>query len=167
MSAFMNKGGKKPFGGKGGKPMFGASKSPRAVFGSKIRPNRSERLELFKATCSVCGKACEVPFRPSPGKPVYCKECFGSTEGRYGDREAKQSFNANRRTGESIPTTAVGNGNIDALTSELKMVNQKLERLIRAVEGLLTADDAPEPVEEQDSAPKKTKAKVTKKAAKA
>jgi CxxC-x17-CxxC domain-containing protein len=164
MSAYMNRGGKKPFAGKGGKPMFGAPKSQRAVFGSKMRPARTERLELFKATCSVCGKACEVPFRPSPGKPVYCKECFGSTEGRYGDREAKQSFAAKRQVPESTHTSSMSVGGVDALTTELKAVNQKLERLIRAVEGLLIADDAPET--EEVAPPKKVKATVAKKAAK-
>ena len=32
--------------------------------------------EMHKATCSECGKECEVPFKPTEGKPVYCKECF-------------------------------------------------------------------------------------------
>jgi len=32
--------------------------------------------EMHKAVCSDCGKACEVPFEPTPGKPVYCEECW-------------------------------------------------------------------------------------------
>ena len=35
-----------------------------------------EDREMFKATCSDCGKACEVPFKPTEGKPVRCRECF-------------------------------------------------------------------------------------------
>ncbi|MFA5119001.1 MAG: CxxC-x17-CxxC domain-containing protein [Candidatus Omnitrophota bacterium] len=31
---------------------------------------------MFKVICADCGKNCEVPFRPSVGRPVYCKECF-------------------------------------------------------------------------------------------
>lgn len=27
-------------------------------------------------TCSDCGQACEVPFTPTPGRPVYCGRCF-------------------------------------------------------------------------------------------
>ncbi len=34
--------------------------------------------QLYPATCSECGKQTEVPFNPSPGKPVYCRECFSS-----------------------------------------------------------------------------------------
>ncbi len=32
--------------------------------------------EMHKATCSDCGKECEVPFKPAEGKPVYCRDCF-------------------------------------------------------------------------------------------
>ena len=32
--------------------------------------------EMHKATCSECGQECEVPFKPTDGKPVYCKECY-------------------------------------------------------------------------------------------
>jgi len=28
------------------------------------------------ATCSQCGKETTVPFKPTQGRPVYCKECF-------------------------------------------------------------------------------------------
>ena len=34
-----------------------------------------ERI-LHKAICADCKKECEVPFRPSGERPVYCKECF-------------------------------------------------------------------------------------------
>jgi CxxC-x17-CxxC domain-containing protein len=39
------------------------------------RFNRGPR-EMHKAVCSECGKECEVPFKPTEGKPVYCRECF-------------------------------------------------------------------------------------------
>lgn len=33
-------------------------------------------LKLYDTICSRCGKATQVPFLPTPGKPVYCQECF-------------------------------------------------------------------------------------------
>jgi CxxC-x17-CxxC domain-containing protein len=42
-------------------------RGPREDFGPR---------EMHKATCSECGQECEVPFKPTEGKPVYCKECF-------------------------------------------------------------------------------------------
>jgi CxxC-x17-CxxC domain-containing protein len=35
-------------------------------------PMRSET----KTTCSQCGKDTTVPFRPTQGRPVFCRECF-------------------------------------------------------------------------------------------
>jgi len=31
---------------------------------------------LFKAVCADCHNDCEIPFRPTGDRPVYCKECF-------------------------------------------------------------------------------------------
>ena len=32
--------------------------------------------EMHKAICADCKKECEVPFKPSGDRPVYCKECY-------------------------------------------------------------------------------------------
>jgi len=32
---------------------------------------------LHNAFCSECGTECEVPFKPDPHRPVYCKTCWG------------------------------------------------------------------------------------------
>lgn len=37
--------------------------------------NSFER-EMHKAVCADCGKECEVPFKPSKDRPVYCQECY-------------------------------------------------------------------------------------------
>ena len=34
------------------------------------------RRQLYPAVCAECGKATEVPFEPSQGRPVYCSDCF-------------------------------------------------------------------------------------------
>jgi CxxC-x17-CxxC domain-containing protein len=35
----------------------------------------TERIET-KAICSGCQRETTVPFRPTQGRPVYCRECF-------------------------------------------------------------------------------------------
>jgi CxxC-x17-CxxC domain-containing protein len=51
-------------------------------FGSRGGFDRGSRSfdrgprKMFKAVCSECGKECEVPFQPTEGKPVFCRECF-------------------------------------------------------------------------------------------
>ena len=32
--------------------------------------------ENFKAVCADCGQECEVPFKPTEGRPVKCNDCF-------------------------------------------------------------------------------------------
>ncbi len=38
------------------------------------RPSRV-RVET-QAVCSQCGKETTVPFRPTQGRPIFCRECF-------------------------------------------------------------------------------------------
>jgi len=39
-------------------------------------PNRFTKQETA-AVCSGCGKETILPFRPTQGRPVFCRECFG------------------------------------------------------------------------------------------
>lgn len=54
-------------------------------------------VEMHKAICDRCGKECEVPFRPTSGKPIYCSNCFESSKGpssrRFDDRNTERSTN--------------------------------------------------------------------------
>lgn len=31
---------------------------------------------LYNVKCSNCGKDTQVPFQPSGGRPVYCRDCY-------------------------------------------------------------------------------------------
>ena len=42
-----------------------------------------------RVVCAECNKECEIPFKPSGDRPVYCKECFSK-------RRQDRPFNANR-----------------------------------------------------------------------
>jgi CxxC-x17-CxxC domain-containing protein len=37
--------------------------------------SRYHKVET-QAVCSGCGKQTTVPFRPTQGRPVFCRECF-------------------------------------------------------------------------------------------
>jgi len=39
-----------------------------------------QRVET-KTVCSQCGKETTVPFKPTQGRPVYCRECFQQRRG--------------------------------------------------------------------------------------
>lgn len=54
----------------------------------KTRGDRPARAPMgdrkfYPAKCDGCGKDTEVPFQPTPGKQVFCRECF---QQRQGDR---------------------------------------------------------------------------------
>jgi CxxC-x17-CxxC domain-containing protein len=54
-------------------------KACKAKRGSRPAPGGGgggrERVET-RATCSSCGKETTVPFKPTQGRPVFCRECF-------------------------------------------------------------------------------------------
>ena len=54
---------------------------------------------MHKSICSECGKACELPFRPTGDKPVFCSTCFGNkadSDRSHGKDFGKSSFHEKR-----------------------------------------------------------------------
>ncbi len=51
---------------------------------SKMRQNNRQgnnrsggnRREMHKTNCTMCSKSTEVPFKPTPGKPIRCRDCL-------------------------------------------------------------------------------------------
>ncbi|MFA5389325.1 MAG: CxxC-x17-CxxC domain-containing protein [Candidatus Omnitrophota bacterium] len=64
------------------------SAKPFQRFDRPRHDNRENRDHNFrdrnftKVICCDCGKECEVPFKPSGDRPVYCKECFSKRKNR-------------------------------------------------------------------------------------
>jgi len=57
---------------------------------NEVKPVQSQPLAknhqrpgrvLHKAVCADCHKDCEIPFKPTGERPVYCKECFSKRKG--------------------------------------------------------------------------------------
>jgi len=46
-----------------------------SVLGAPPTAPRYPRVET-RTTCSQCGKETTVPFKPTQGRPVLCRECF-------------------------------------------------------------------------------------------
>ena len=63
---------------------------PSRRFDSSFRRDRGGRDSSFgdrsftKAICAECKTECEVPFRPTGDRPVYCKDCFSKRQDREG-----------------------------------------------------------------------------------
>jgi DNA-directed RNA polymerase len=114
-------------GGGGGSRFGGGRDSGRPSF------RREDRgpVTMTKVTCDECKKPCEVPFRPTAGKPVYCNECFRSQGGAgqdrtprrdFGDRPARPNFGGNEGGGD--------------VKKQLESINSKLDKLIVSIENL-------------------------------
>jgi CxxC-x17-CxxC domain-containing protein len=58
------------------------------------RPRHEDR-QMFDATCAKCGQPCQIPFRPKPGRDIFCSDCFaresGETKSFSSDRAPKSA----------------------------------------------------------------------------
>ena len=55
--------------------------------GNFNKNDRDRPRTMYSAICSSCGKNCEVPFRPTGDKPVYCRDCFDKGGSGFGSRD--------------------------------------------------------------------------------
>lgn len=112
--------------------------------------------EMHQAVCDGCGNDCEVPFRPTSGKPVYCNDCFKKSDSRSG-RDARGSRDGGGRDSGQ---------NNKQLTEALVGLNHKLDQIIGLLSAKAKVDTKEIPVkvleEKEKSSVKKTK-KVAKK----
>jgi len=136
-------------GGRGGGGFKGGF---RPGGGGRDFGDRDSRPRMMhEAVCASCGKKCEVPFRPSGDRPVYCKDCFGSKSdpGAGGFRPRERS-GFGQGAPQAVSSQGGGVGNNEELKNQLVAINAKLERLITAVTAL---GKAPEPEAPTTKAP--------------
>ena len=128
---FGNKfGGEKRFGNKFGGGKFGGDKKFGSKFGGPRGGDRPfSRPELFPATCSSCGKPCEVPFRPTGEKPVYCRDCFHKQEQAPWRSDERRGPAKPFRSREDSPSPR-GGGDIDGLKYRLTALEAKVDRIL-------------------------------------
>ena len=86
------------------------------------------RPQMFSAVCSECGRACEVPFRPTGDRPVFCNDCFSNKRGSSQGNFTRRDF-----THPSSPAPAkppAEDKRIDELKKQLDAVNKKLDTMM-------------------------------------
>ncbi len=91
--------------------------------------DRGSDRETFKATCADCGKFCELPFKPSNGRPVYCRNCFkkhspeesrGRDAGRGHDRFSRSNDRSEREMFEAVCANCGANCRVPFRPNERK-----------------------------------------------
>tara|TARA_Y100000034_G_C6878403_1_gene402106 strand:+ start:1292 stop:1618 length:327 start_codon:yes stop_codon:yes gene_type:complete len=76
------------------------------------KPRRRDSNEMHKVVCDKCSKECEVPFKPSTDKPIYCDDCFKE------NRDSKERSNGKSRDS----------------SGQLKEMNIKLDKILKLLE---------------------------------
>jgi CxxC-x17-CxxC domain-containing protein len=76
---------------------------------SEARPPRGERppgreREMHSAVCSECGAETQVPFAPTSGRPIYCRDCFESHRPERAAAPARSAARAHSPAGPSAPS---------------------------------------------------------------
>lgn len=94
--------------------------------GGDFRRRDSGRREMHKAVCDECGKNCEVPFRPSGDKPIYCSDCFERKEGGSLKRSSRT-----RSGGSGFEKRDNTN---KQLLEQVSSLNSKLDRILKVIE---------------------------------
>ena len=154
----------------------------------------SKRSTMHKAVCDECGKDCEVPFKPSGDKPVFCNECFkgkgnveprkfsGRGPGRFSSGDKKMHKAVCDKCGKDceVPFRPTGGRPIycdqcftkgdkskstDQTSKQFEIINAKLDKILKAfdldekkkVEKTVVVK--PKKVTKTKAAPKKSKAK--------
>lgn len=116
----------------------------------------SDSNQMFDAVCTECGQKCQVPFRPTGDKPVYCTNCFAKRQGgrdQRRERGGRKMFSAicakcgkqcevpfqptpgkqifcNQCFGRGGERGGAGAGN---RPDQLQMINSKLDKIINAL----------------------------------
>jgi len=81
--------------------------------------------EMHKATCADCGKECEVPFKPTGDRPVYCTECWAKNRPPRREDRRQRVYPREDRQRTPSPTSE----NIDLqILAELRRIRELLEK---------------------------------------
>ena len=94
----------------------GKFRSGRKFKGKALGGNEKRITKMYNVICDKCKKECQVPFKPTGEKPVYCSDCFRKNERPYDSRSKDTGFRS------SISS------------EEFELINEKLDKIIQALE---------------------------------
>ncbi|MDP2750508.1 MAG: hypothetical protein Q8O89_06780 [Nanoarchaeota archaeon] len=87
---------------------FGRDRFERPSGRSFDRDRPSFDKPMHRVICDKCGTSCEVPFKPTSGKPIFCSDCFRKSE----KAESRKD---------------------DSLKEDIDQINIKLDKILRAM----------------------------------
>lgn len=175
---------KVPFKPTGNKPIF-CSNCFEKQGGSDSRNSRNNRRdrsrdksrnrsfskgsrdrEMHSAICDECGMECEIPFKPSTDKPIYCSDCFakkneGNSRGGSRSNDFEKQFQAiNEKLDEILQILSL------VKDTELKKTITKSKKKVVAKKKAVKKNIITKKTSAKKSSKKKSVEKTSKKPAK-
>lgn len=146
-------GGRPGFGGRSN--FSGGNRGNSSFSGRGDRPERRESTsEMFSATCTACGKSCEVPFKPTGDRPVFCRDCFGKQN--EGGREVRTESPRREFTRDSRPPSREERAPAYVATrpdNSLNDIKRQLTTLESKLNRILDLINPPLPAKKAEAAP--------------
>ncbi|OIO31581.1 MAG: hypothetical protein COZ49_02925 [Candidatus Yonathbacteria bacterium CG_4_10_14_3_um_filter_47_65] len=105
------------------------------------------RAEMHKAVCSNCGKSCEVPFRPTGEKPIFCSDCFraktnaGGQDSRGGDNRGFGEKNPRSHFDDGRSYGHTGEKDITYHKMQFNVLNVKLDKILKILTPVVSAGE--------------------------
>lgn len=122
----------------------------------------SAKSVMFKAICSSCGKECDVPFKPTGSKPVYCSSCF-TTYHNEGPRRSGSGSDGRKFSGRGLgEIDHRKDSGVEHYKNELAAIHIKLDKILAA---LTSAAERIKPLSAEVAAEDQAATKKAKKAA--
>ena len=101
------------------------SDSSSGSFGGRSRGGSGES---FEATCDKCGKKCDLPFKPTGNKPVYCRTCF-----RDGGDSSSEPRSRSNDFDRSPARERFEQPQSNPSSDELDKINRKIDKIMKAL----------------------------------
>jgi CxxC-x17-CxxC domain-containing protein len=103
---------------------------------------------MHDVICDKCKIKCQVPFKPTGDKPVYCSDCFRSNSGR--DESSRGGFRSRSPSQYGAPQSGQSGASQSGISQEqFKQLNEKLDKILEFIGGLeMVASDSEEDSDE-------------------
>lgn len=110
-----------PFKPTGDKPVlcsncFESKANANRSSGRNAVPSKFREKRMYLAICAECGSECEVPFQPTPGKPIYCRNCFRKAD-------------------------STGSKKTEQFKEQFKILNAKLDTIIKLLNPTVSTEE--------------------------
>ena len=93
---------------------------------------------MHDVVCDKCKKPCQVPFKPSSDKPVYCNDCF-KKDGNSGRSSNSEQLN-------------LINAKLDKIMQALKIEAEVVKEIKKEVEKEVSEEEKEEDMELDEEA---------------